>query len=245
MAFVPENDLERVLVQAAVNPAVWPTFYRLLLDSELFVPGLVEKSGEGEGARKKLRLTQVEFKNRIYHPIFTALARMEPYAKEHPKYFSIKGHDLFTATRGAYFLLNPASEYTKELLPEELVEVMQPESAMGNQPEGKVLISKPAVFPVALANALSNLFASRPQVEAAYLAQMAIAGRDEPPHPIVGVKMEGQWEPLAQEIERVVKPLPQGTRLAALQIGADDVRKALGEMLMRYEPFYTRKTQLH
>jgi len=241
MAFVPENDLERVLVQAAVNSAAWPTFYRLLLDSEIVVLGLVEKQDEGQ----KLRLTQIEFKNRIYHPIFTSTARIGPYAKEHPKYFVMKGRDLFTTTQGAYFVLNPGSDYMKELLPEELAEVMHPDSAMARQPEGKILVSKPAVFPVAIADALSKLFATRPQVEAAYIAQMAVAGRDDPPHPIVGVKMEGLWEPLAQEIERVVKPLPQGTRVAAMQIGADPVRVALGEMLMRYEPFYTRKTQLH
>jgi len=241
MAFVPENDLEHVLVQAAVNSAAWPSFYRLLLDSEIVVLGLAEKQGDGQ----KIRLTQIEFKNRIYHPIFSSTARIGPYAKEHPQYFTMKGRDLFTTTKGAYFVLNPGSDYMKELLPEELSEVMHPDSTMGKKAAGEVLISKPAVFPAAIANALSNLFASRPQVEAAYIAQMAIAGRDEPPHPIVGVKMEGLWEPLAQEIERVVKPLPQGTRVAAMKIGADAVRVALGNMLMRYEPFYTRKTQLH
>jgi hypothetical protein len=242
MAFVPENDLERAMVQGATNPAAWAAFYHLLLNVELFALGLVEDT---EGANKKIRLAQIEFKNRIYHPIFSAPSRMAQYVKEHPKYFGMKGRELFASARGAYFLLNPGSDYAKELLPEEIAELLASEDPAKAPEPGTVLISKPVVFPLALADALAKLFATRPGVEAAYLAQMSYAGKNEPPHPIVGVKLEGEWEPLAQEIQRVVAPLPQGTRVAALQIGADDVRKVLGEMLMRYEPFYVRTAKLH
>ncbi len=242
MAFAPENSLEYALVEGASSPAAWAAFYRLLLNAELFALGLVEA---GPGAKKEIRLAQIEFKNRIYHPIFSSPSRMGQYAKEHPKYFGIKGRELFQSARGAYFLLNPGSEYAKELLPEEIAEMLGSEDPVKAPAAGTVLISKPVVFPLGLAEALANLFATRPGVEAAYLAQMTIAGKNEPPHPIVGVKYEGEWEPLAKEIERVVAPLPHGTRLAAIQIGADEVRKALGDMLMRYEPFYVRTAKLH
>lgn len=247
MTFTPENDLERALIQAAGDPIAQVTFYRLLLESELFALGRAEQDASPQpGAEAKLHIAQMVHKERIYHPIFSAAIRLQSYAQEHPQYFAIKGRDLFTATRGAYFVLNPGSEYAKELLPPEIAALLQWESSPSKESRpGEVLITRPTVFPAALADALRRLFATRPEIEAAYLGQMAIGGAGDPPHPIVGVKLNGPWEPLAREIERVVEPFPQGTRLAALPITEEGPRKVIGEALMRFEPLYARKSGLH
>ena len=42
MPFIPENDLERALVNASHDATAAPNFYRLLLDSELLVLGTVD-----------------------------------------------------------------------------------------------------------------------------------------------------------------------------------------------------------
>ncbi|MGQ0742381.1 MAG: enhanced serine sensitivity protein SseB C-terminal domain-containing protein [Alphaproteobacteria bacterium] len=247
MAFDPENELERALEEAFANPDARGTFHRLLLESEIFVLGVAEKPGADApaGSTTQLRLPQIEFRNRAYHPIFTSERRMQPFAKEHPQFFSMLGRELFECTRGASFLLNSGSEGAKELPAEEIAWALNPGLAGASQPEGRIVISQPAEFPSALAAGLCALFAARPQVEAAYLGEMRITGRDDPPHAIVGVKMQGLWDPLAQEIQRLVATLPQGTRVAAMQIGNDEVRNVLGDMLTRFEPFYTRKTALH
>ncbi len=234
--FLPENDLERALIEAASNPVSMGKFYRQLLDLQLFVLG---RAGEG-----RIELAQIQHHDRIYHPIFSAPSRMQHYAQDHPQYFSMQGRDLFASARSAFFLLNPDWQYAKELIPQELDRLLQLGSAV-DRPAGEVLITQPMVYPVILADALRKLFATRPEVEAAYLAQMAIAGRNEPSRPIVGIKMSGPWEPLAQAIGRVVAPLPQGTQLAVTPITEHDTSKALGNMLMRYEPFYTRGLKLH
>lgn len=244
--FLPENDLERALVQATNDPAARPAFYRLLLDSELFVLG---KAGGEAGASQpggEIQITQIRHKDRIYHPVFSSLSRMQNYLQEHPSYFTMKGRDLFASARGAAFLLNPGSAYGKSLVPEEIADMLQPNPALqpGAHPE-EILITQPAVYPAALADVLKKLFETRPEIEAAYLAQMAIGGRGEPPHPIVGIKLDGPWDPLAEAIHRVVTPLPQGTRLAAMPITEEETYKTIGEMLMRYQPFYTRKSKLH
>lgn len=245
MAFDPENDLERALEEAFLNPAARSRFHRLLLDSEIFVLGIAENPGANSppGAAIQLRLSQIAYKDRLYHPIFTSQRRMQPFAKDHPQYFTMRGRDLFESTLGASFLLNPGSEGSKELPAEEIAWALNPGVAAAAQPEGRIEISQPPEIPSALAAALSALFATRPQVEAAYLGEMRIAGSDYPSHPVLGVKMQGLWEPLAQEIQRVVAALPQGTRIAALQIGG--VHEALSEMLLRFEPFYSRKSALH
>jgi hypothetical protein len=234
--FLPENDLERALMEAAADPASLGKFYSLLLDSQLFVLG---RAQEG-----KIEIAQIHHHDRLYHPIFSAPIRMQHYAQDHPRYFSMRGRELFANARDAYFLLNPGWAYAKELIPQELARLLQLGNATA-QPTGEILITQPAVFPVILADALRKLFATRPEVEAAYLAQMATAGQSDSPHPIVGVKLDGPWEPLALEIGRVVAPLPQGTRLAAIAIAEDRSGKALGDALMRYEPIYLRKSSLH
>ena len=234
--FLPENDLERALMEAATNPASLDKFHSLLLNSQLFVLGRAEEG--------KIKIAQIHHHDRLYHPIFSAPIRMQRYAQDHPRYFSMMGRELFAGARDTYFLLNPGWTYAKELIPQELALLLELGNAT-DKPSGKILITQPSIFPVILADILRKLFATRPEVEAAYLAQMAIAGRAEPPHPIVGVKMNGPWEPLGEAIHRVVTPLPQGTRLAAMPITEHQTYKALGDMLMRYEPFYTRGLKLH
>lgn len=235
MAFVPENDLERALIDAAINPAIIGKFYSLLLDSELFVLG---RANEG-----KLEIAQIHHHDRLYHPIFSATTRLQQYAQEHPKYFSMKGRDLFASAPDAYFLLNPGWEYAKELVPHELAHLLQLEKAANEPPRGEIVITQPAVFPAILADALRKLFTARPEVEAAYLGQMTIGKGETPSHPIVGVKLEGPWEPLSEAIRQVVTPLPQGTRLAAMPM--NETYKALADKLMRFDPFYTRGGKMH
>ena len=236
MAFVPENNLERAMIDAATNPAQIGRFYALLLESDLFALGRSEAG--------KIEMAQIRLHDRDYHPLFSAPIRLQSYAQEHPKYFSMKGRDLFNSARGAYFLLTPGWEYAKELVPHEIGYLLQTENlAKGQAPTGKILISQPLVYPAILADALRKLFATRPEVETAYLAQMAIEGHKEPPHPIVGVKLEGPWEPLSQAIRQVVSPLPQGTQLAAMPL--TEAYKVLGDQLVRYEAFYTRGGKPH
>ena len=120
MLFIPENELEKALVRAAKDPGAAPDFYRLLLSSELLVLGSVEghetdTSAFNVAPGSKISLVTGSRNGSQYLPIFSSLARMQDYVKQESKYLSINGRDLLDFTRGAPVILNPASEYGKEL----------------------------------------------------------------------------------------------------------------------------------
>ena len=130
MPFISENKLEEALVRAVKSPATAPDFYRLLLESDLLVLGTVEGQ---DGSEKftlepggQLQLVTGENKGEKFLPIFSSLARMQEYVKEESKYLSINGRALLDLTRGAPVILNPASEYGRELTPGEVEQLLNP-----------------------------------------------------------------------------------------------------------------------
>ena len=75
---------------------------------------------------------------RKYLPVFSSIARMQEYIKEDSKYLSMVGRDLFDTTRGAPLILNPASEYGKQLAPHEIAQLLDPGSAPRSEPMVKM-----------------------------------------------------------------------------------------------------------
>src|SRR4051812_7380046 len=96
MAFIPENELERALVQAAHNPAAAHAFYHLLLESELFVLGSVA-GHQDESAQFSLApggqvsLVTGEKNGVRYLPVFSSLTRMQEYLTQETKYLRVNG----------------------------------------------------------------------------------------------------------------------------------------------------------
>src|SRR5262249_52101067 len=120
MLFIPENELEKALVRAAKEPGAAPDFYRLLLSSDLLVLGSVEGHENdtevfNAEAGSNVRLIPGVKDGAQYLPVFSSLARMQDYVKQESKYLSVNGRALLDLTRGAPVILNPASEYGKEL----------------------------------------------------------------------------------------------------------------------------------
>ncbi|MBS1635152.1 MAG: SseB family protein [Bacteroidetes bacterium] len=119
----PENELEQVLMQAASDVSAQKTFYQKLLWNELFVLTNGEQ-GLDEGIqtlKEDLTLQFITFENGQV-PVFTSTNRIfdNGVIKEQVSYLSLKGQDLFGIIKGASFILNPYSEYRKELIPIEI-----------------------------------------------------------------------------------------------------------------------------
>src|SRR4051812_45100661 len=120
MPFIADNELERALVAAVKNPGAAPDFYRLLLDSDLLVLGTAE--GQEDAAQPfsmpaggKVNLVTGLKDGAQYLPVFSSLARMQDYVTQESRYLSINGRALLEMTRGAPVILNPSSEFGKEL----------------------------------------------------------------------------------------------------------------------------------
>lgn len=235
MDFVPQNDLEKALIRAVKEPAARPEFYRLLLSSDLLILGNL--------AGDQLQIVSTKNKaGTMVHPVFSSVPRVQAYIREKQNYLTLNGRALFQMTKGAAFVLNPNSAYGKELLPEELASLLDPDVHVAKpivlEKETKVLIGQPAVYPHELVDALMVEFAKRPDVLNAYLVQIAFGGRDEPPHPMIGVETTGDWDQVSALIGRTAAMVSPGMLLDAApvdRIKADTMTKSFLET----KPFYT------
>lgn len=119
----PENELEHCLMLAASETSAQKEFYLKLLWNQLYV--LTDGHDASEKGSQTLEMdTTVQFvtfeEGQI--PVFTSTNRIfdKGVIKEEVPYISLKGQDLFSVAKGTTFILNPYSDYGKELIPEEI-----------------------------------------------------------------------------------------------------------------------------
>jgi len=245
LPFIAENELERALVKAVKNPRRAPDFYRLLLGSDLLVLGTVK---DQEDASEKFTLAPGGKFNlvtglkdgRQFLPLFSSLPRMQEYLKQESKYLSINGRALLEMTRGGPVILNPSSEYGKELSAAEVAQLLD-----GPKPddEPRSVIGE-ADYPVALVEALRSLFGSRTDIAAAWMIQVTFADRARQPHPLVGIELDsktgGDWPSLMKAIEAAADLAAPGMVFDIQRIDRHSPAGMTGALL-QVPPFYQRR----
>jgi SseB protein N-terminal domain/SseB protein C-terminal domain len=241
MSFIPENELERALVQAVQNPVAAPDFYRLLLESDLLVLGTAQGQ---ENARDQFTVTPGGKFNFVigvkdgaqFLPVFSSLPRMQDYVRQESKYLSIKGRDLLEMTRGAPVTLNPSSEYGKEFSAREVLQLL-------DGPGAREIRTIVGAFPIALVEALSAAFTLRPDIEAAWMIQVTFADRAKEPHPLVGIELDsktgGDWPSLIQAIEDAAEKSAPGMVFDVQRVDRHNPAD-LTNALLQVPPFYQR-----
>lgn len=247
MAFVPDNPLEATLMRAATEPAVRPEFYRRLLEAELFVIGKFADADADAAEERRMMIANIPHNGKNYIPVFSSLVRMRAFITGEEEYLSMKGRDLFTNTPGAFFMLNPGSDYGKELLPDEIGSLLHPnvpQSYTVDKPT-EVRIGAPDEYPAALVQALTALFRSRPEIVSARVVQIQFPDRDEPPHPLVGIETEGAWDPLAAEIGQIVTTVMPGKPVDLIPLSRIKKSDTLNATVLQTPPFYTRARAPH
>lgn len=234
MSFEAENDLERALMRAPTEPEARPEFYRLLLDSPLFIIGQIgnqtpERAEIEPKPGENLMIATLTHQDTNYHPVFSTLSRLQAFVREEVQYLSMPGRQLFEATKGAHFVLNPGAEVGKELRAEEIAAIMG---------QTRIAVTAPTVYPQALVDALSSLFARDAGVIGAYLVQVQFEGQDDQPHPLVGVETTGDWQALSQAMGEAMKD----TTDTVVDIVRIDRAQPTGitEALLKTAPFYMR-----
>lgn len=242
MPFIADNELEQALVKAVKNADAAPDFYRLLLESDLLVLGTAEGQ---EGASDKFSLAPGSKLNLVtalkddsqYLPVFSSLARMQDYVKQESKYLSINGRALLELTRGAPVILNPASEYGKELTAQQVAQLLSPAPA----PAQPRTIVGEAGYPMPLVEALTRVFTVHPAVEAAWMIQVTFADRAKEPHPLVGIESGDVpgFPKLVQAIQDEMERANVGLVFDIQRIDRN-IATSLTDALLQVPPFYTR-----
>ena len=128
VVFEPENSLEALMQAAGKDPVVAPTFYRALLDTELYIltPEVPVKPGQRRSLKfqEKINIASVEFQGMTWLPAFTSKKRISDYVKEPETCLGAPARNLFEMLPKANFWLNPLSECQKPLPATEIALLM-------------------------------------------------------------------------------------------------------------------------
>jgi hypothetical protein len=243
MAFKPNNPFEEIMVRAAADTTVRALFYRLLMETELYVLGEIGHAGNGQAPQTlletdTLQIETIKYQNRLYHPLFSSEERVRTFASNSKvPFFSMQGRALFECTRGGEFLLNPGSELSKLLAADEITYWLEhaAEAAPVN-----ISIVEPKVYPKKLVKALCVLFVSRSQVAAAHLAYVTREGSSGEPHPLIALVAEGDVQLIAQEIGEVAKLALPGITVDVVGLHPAALLDPFLQQIVSVAPFYRR-----
>jgi hypothetical protein len=200
-----ELSLEMLLQKAATEPAFRAQFSQRLLTDEVIV--ITQNSGRppGEHVLEEDSTISIVALSDGRIPIFTSTDRIfdEGVINEEVHFTAMKGVDLFETTRGATLVINPFSQYRKDLLAGEIEQMLDGSLAQSKkitiQKDTPVQIGQPANFPDALVASLQKLFAERPNVNAAYLGWIYNPESGDPPHLIFSIDADGDFQTVVNE----------------------------------------------
>ncbi|PIP82954.1 MAG: hypothetical protein CO113_13790 [Elusimicrobia bacterium CG_4_9_14_3_um_filter_62_55] len=210
MSFKPENELEEALMRAARDSAERPLFYRVMETATLY---FVNEGAPPEGGKlatgQTLNIRQVQFDGKQFVPVFTSPERIAAAFPEGQAYLGMAAKEFFDLTRGAKFLLNPGSEFGKEITPLEAASIAdgtvgKPEEIFVPEAPAQVLLGKPAVYPQALADALSRLFEKDGRVTRAWIAHFFNPLSGEKAHTLVALEAGEHFQAVLHEAGSVV-----------------------------------------
>jgi len=248
-----ENRLEEMLRLAVADPGHRPEFYRVFLESEVFVvAGHLGSSGATGPVRLEAgeRLSVVSWRQSdgaTFIPIFTSLDLLREAVTHPAGYVAMNARDLMEATRGSRLVLNPRSAVGKGFPPDEVEMLLAGEIPGGASEERviekhtRVLLGQPSRPPEALLSALRTLFARRPAVARASLGIMALDDSAEDAELIVGIDAGPDFGTVLREAGPVASDaLEPGVPVNFVDLASDE--DAVVRFLRRdVDPFYTRE----
>jgi hypothetical protein len=208
-----QNPLEIALARAATEPASRPEFYRLLLESEIYVIGHTDTLGEGRTTLPVgAKLSIVHWEKRdgtSFVPFFTNIEALQRALKEEARFVAMQARNFFEITRGATLVLNFASSHYKEFFPSEIdallaTGVNHVAATRVVEKPTRVLLGQPTKYPSEMVSSLAALLAKHPNVKAAYLCLMHDQESGEVPTLVVGIEGEGDIKAAMREAGSVV-----------------------------------------
>ena len=245
--FVPENDIESALAEAAKDGSRVPEFLRQLLDAEVLVAYSCDRELEPDGsgaasipAGAHLTERGVTQNGSSLHAFFTAPSRVRAILTDNHVILPDKVRDLFERFPGALFVLNPGSDVAHQFAPEEVTRLLAGnfESSHNKVKITKptnILLSQPSPYPTELVDALGKVFAAHPMIRAAYLAQADFPGGDR--HPMIGIEIEGEWAVMRRGLwPDLPKAITDGRNVDFVPHPGGPI----SDYLSRIEPFYRR-----
>ena len=233
------TEFEHILMKAANEPAYRAEFYKRLLSDNLVVLTAKDDQTNSGTLEEGTTVSFISFQDGKI-PVFTSTERIfdKGIIKEEMSYMALKGEDLFVNTKGATFILNPYSDFGKELLPDEIQSLL----------DGTILtrdhnqIGQPSKYPTEIVESLKVLFSGSPIVNKAYLGWVYDASSGLPPHYIFAIDADGDLEGIVHQAGFTAKQHHNPDDVVDfIQIDHNEGEKGLSNyFIQQTKPFYER-----
>lgn len=237
--FIAENELEEALVKAVNDPSNAPAFYRQLSDGVVYFIEQAVASDDGNA----VGIAPMEVDGTRYLPIFSSVVRIQQAIDDEVTYAGVNGMEFFRMTAGSPILLNPGSEYGKEILADEAAAIVDGSifhraDQLTLPKDSTYIIGDPKVYPAELVEALSALFRKSKQVKQAWLAQMMVIDSASGPSTLIGIESDARIREIANEAHLVLQhveiPSPP-VDFVAVAPGSE-----FSDHFLTQKPFYSR-----
>jgi hypothetical protein len=253
MPFTPVNELERLLIAAATDPAARPDFYRGIVQHELFVVSEGDKP-ERQGrfvteANTSLQIRLIELDGKLHAPIFTSVERISAVVPQEVGFVAMKGDAMLSLLRGKDLVMNPGADYGKIFTAHEVEglldgSIFRPQEIrdVGGK---KILLGQPKDYPHHITEALSRLFARSRIVKAAYLAHAFIPEVDQAPNTLIGLEVDGDWHKVVEEAGIVIREVAKPGEIVDFVPLRPHATDTIGDYMQKQtKPFYVRRKWL-
>ena len=209
------ENFEELFERSAIDIAYRPMFYKRLLKENLYLLTVENdgvKVGEYKTDKEKRILVRKYSDGRV--PIFTSKERILD-KKDFQKqlyYICLNAKVIFEMFKNnETFILNPFSGVSKELLSEEIKDILNDnlykiEEVVTVNANENILLGIPADYPHDLVETLKRFFDTKKEIIGAYLALMRIESIEEKPHLLLGIEIsKGNEEEIFGETGSILK----------------------------------------
>ncbi|WP_210515819.1 enhanced serine sensitivity protein SseB C-terminal domain-containing protein [Hymenobacter terricola] len=243
--FEPENVLEQLLLLAATDENARPAFYQALLQEEiLMILAPMEGIEPGEVTLAEGQEIQLQILADGKLPIFSSPPRLSDGGVDNGpvSYVRIPGHAFFSMVQGQDCVLNPFSPAGKILPKDELAALLAGQLTGPLSPAGgdaQVLLSQPAEYPQAVADAIIAWATAQPHIEAAYLAQMQLANNPDVPRLLLAFVSTTPDPSFMQDLGPVLEGQTNAFQFVDLMLLDLNSEEGVNPYFRTIEPFYT------
>ena len=242
--FEPENVLEQLLLLAATQEDARPAFYQALLQEEiLMILAPMEGIAEGEVVLAEGQEIQLQILSDGKLPVFSSVPRLTDGGVENGpvSYVRLPGHAFFNMVQGQDCVLNPFSPAGKLLPKDELATLLAGRLTGPTSPAGgdaQVLLSQPAEYPTAVAQALTAWAATQPNIQNAFLAQMQLADAPDVPRLLLAFESNSPDPSFMQELGPILQGQTDAYQFVDLMLLDTTSEEGVNPYFRTIEPFY-------
>ena len=242
--FEPENVLEQLLLLASTDENARPAFYQALLQEEiLMILAPMEGVETGEVVLAEGQEIQLQVLADGKLPLFSSVPRLSDGGVDNGpvSYVRLPGHAFFGMVQGQDCVLNPFSPAGKILPKDELAALLAGQLTGPLSPAGgdaQVLLSEPADYPTAVADALKSWAATQPHIQAAYLAQMQLADHPDVPRLLLAFESTSPTPDFLQELGPVLQGQSNAYQFVDLMLLDIASEEGVNPYFRQVEPFY-------